>query len=129
MTCIDDVVMAKLQKRVAELVSLGSITVLLAVFGIIIVLWMAIIGFVDITGLIVGIIFIVLSICQVLFGFVWWRAVNNQSKMYQVQMEEEMKAEPSKLDGSGDGHTLVTDEVKVSYTSSAEKAEATMVKV
>ena len=69
MACCDDVLMAKMQKWTEQLTSLGSVTVLLVISGISIIIWMAITGFADVTGIIVGVIFIVLSMLQVgLFG-------------------------------------------------------------
>ena len=61
-----------------QIFATSSLTILMGLTGVGVFLWMAALSWADITGVGVGVIFIVLGVGQTLFSIIWTRAIRNQ---------------------------------------------------
>lgn len=134
MACGEGSLSQRLEKANTHQVSLLSLTFVLALSGVIVLVWMAAAGWQDITGIIVGVIFVVLTGLQVAFAVTWWKSQSRTAQEYSVQQEESMTKGEASINNSDkaannmngdDARTglLVTDEVKVAYTDGAQKID------
>ena len=78
--------MARLAAATTEQISIISLTSLLGLTGISILIWMSAAGWTDINGCIVGAVFLLVTLLQMGFATMWWRAQSRTSQEYPVQV-------------------------------------------
>lgn len=105
----------------SDIIAVSSQVVLLGVTGIALFIWVAATGWQDSAGLVVSILFVVLTALQIMLSLAWWRLQRKSNAKYQPANSNDYKPKRERV-GSLVVDVKLNDEEDVRHRGNGDYA-------